>query len=66
MAADAAHVGSCGILSDGQTLTVDGKNVVPEVWAVLDKMKSFSDTVRSGEWVRPRCHPLCFCFAFVV
>lgn len=31
-------------------ITVDGKNVVPEVWAVLDSMKAFSDKIRSGEW----------------
>ena len=29
---------------------VDGKNVVPEVHAVLDKMAEFSNRVRSGEW----------------
>merc|ERR1719326_69184 len=29
---------------------VDGKDVVPEVWSVLDAIKSFSDKVRSGEW----------------
>jgi len=29
---------------------VDGKNVVPDVWKVLDSMKAFSDKVRSGEW----------------
>jgi glucose-6-phosphate isomerase len=29
---------------------VDGKNVVPEVHAVLDKMAAFSTRVRSGEW----------------
>jgi glucose-6-phosphate isomerase len=29
---------------------VDGKNVVPEVHAVLDKMSAFSNRVRSGEW----------------
>jgi glucose-6-phosphate isomerase len=29
---------------------VDGKNVVPEVRAVLDKMAAFSNRVRSGEW----------------
>lgn len=28
----------------------DGKNVVPEVWEVLDKIKDFSNKVRSGEW----------------
>jgi len=34
----------------GATIVVDGKNVVPEVHAVLDKMADFSDRVRSGEW----------------
>ena len=29
---------------------VDGKDVMPDVNRVLDKMKSFSDRVRSGEW----------------
>jgi glucose-6-phosphate isomerase len=33
-----------------QTILVDGKNVVPEVHAVLDKMTTFCDRVRSGEW----------------
>ena len=32
------------------TILVDGKNVVPEVHAVLDKMAAFCDRVRSGEW----------------
>jgi glucose-6-phosphate isomerase len=32
------------------TILVDGKNVVPEVHAVLDKMSAFSDRVRSGAW----------------
>ncbi|HTV61242.1 MAG TPA: glucose-6-phosphate isomerase [Verrucomicrobiae bacterium] len=31
-------------------ILVDGKNVVPEVHAVLDKMADFSNCVRSGEW----------------
>lgn len=31
-------------------ICVDGQNVVPEVWKVLDAMKAFSDKVRSGEW----------------
>lgn len=31
-------------------IEVDGKNVIPEVWAVKDAMKAFSDKVRSGEW----------------
>jgi len=34
----------------GATILVDGKNVVPEVHAVLDKMADFSNRVRSGEW----------------
>src|SRR5438552_4076094 len=34
----------------GASLTVDGKNVVPEVHAVLDKMTGFSKRVRSGAW----------------
>ncbi len=34
----------------GASILVDGKNVVPEVHAVLDKMAAFSDRVRSGEW----------------
>lgn len=29
----------------------DGKNVVPDVWAVLDKINEFSERVRSGSWV---------------
>ncbi len=32
------------------TILVDGKNVVPEVHAVLDKMADFANRVRSGEW----------------
>src|SRR5690349_18120839 len=31
-------------------INVDGKNVVPEVHNVLDKMSAFSNRVRSGEW----------------
>jgi glucose-6-phosphate isomerase len=31
-------------------IEVDGENVVPRVHAVLDKMASFADRVRSGEW----------------
>ncbi|OVA04513.1 Phosphoglucose isomerase (PGI) [Macleaya cordata] len=29
----------------------DGKNVVPEVWKVLDKINEFCERVRSGSWV---------------
>jgi len=34
----------------GASITVDGKNVVPEVHAVLDKMAAFSNRVRGGKW----------------
>jgi glucose-6-phosphate isomerase len=34
----------------GASILVDGKNVVPDVHAVLDKMADFSDRVRSGAW----------------
>ncbi len=34
----------------GASIVVDGKNVVPEVHAVLDRMADFSGRVRSGEW----------------
>ena len=33
------------------TILVEGKNVVPEVHAVLDKMADFSNRVRSGAWL---------------
>jgi glucose-6-phosphate isomerase len=33
-----------------ESIIVDGKNVVPEVHAVLDRMADFSNRVRSGEW----------------
>jgi glucose-6-phosphate isomerase len=31
-------------------VTVEGKNVIPDVHAVLDKMATFADKVRSGAW----------------
>ena len=34
----------------GASILVDGKNVVPEVHSVLDKMAGFSERVRSGSW----------------
>ena len=34
----------------GASILVDGKNVVPEVHAVLEKMADFSTRVRSGSW----------------
>ena len=33
------------------SIFVDGKNVVPDVHAVLDKMAELSDRVRSGKWL---------------
>jgi glucose-6-phosphate isomerase len=32
------------------SMFVDGKNVVPDVHAVLDKMSDFANRVRSGQW----------------
>lgn len=34
----------------GTRIEVDGKDVVPEVHAVLDRMGTFADKVRSGAW----------------
>jgi glucose-6-phosphate isomerase len=34
----------------GQSIIVDGENIVPQVHAVLDKMTNFANRVRSGEW----------------
>jgi glucose-6-phosphate isomerase len=34
----------------GKSITVNGKDVVPEVHAVLDRMSEFADKVRSGAW----------------
>ncbi|XVF73719.1 hypothetical protein PTKIN_Ptkin13bG0005500 [Pterospermum kingtungense] len=36
----------------------DGKNLVPDVWNVLDKIKDFSEKVRSGSWVGATGRPL--------
>ena len=33
------------------SIIVDGKNVVPEVHSVLDKMANFSNRVRTGTWI---------------
>ncbi len=35
----------------GQSILVDGKDVVPEVQEVLAKMSGFADRVRSGQWL---------------
>jgi glucose-6-phosphate isomerase len=34
----------------GAVIETDGKNVVPEVHAVLDKMGAFAERIRSGAW----------------
>ncbi len=34
-----------------EQISCDGKNVVPDVWEVLDKIKDFTDRVRNGTWV---------------
>jgi len=34
----------------GEAIFVDGKDVVPDVHAVLDKMSAFSARIRSGDW----------------
>jgi len=41
-----------------QKILVDGKDVVPDVHAVLDKIKDFTEKVRSGEWVGATGKPL--------
>jgi len=33
-----------------ESIVLEGKNVVPEVHAVLDRMATFANRVRSGEW----------------
>jgi glucose-6-phosphate isomerase len=34
-----------------ESILVDGKDVVPEVHEVLDKMAAFADNIRSGKWL---------------
>ena len=38
-------------LPRGKTLVVDGRDVVPDVHAVLDQVRDFTDQVRSGAWL---------------
>lgn len=33
-----------------EKVLVDGKNVIPEIHAVLDRMRRFSEEIHSGEW----------------
>ena len=35
----------------GESLIVDGADVVAEVHEVLERMAAFSDRVRSGDWI---------------
>jgi glucose-6-phosphate isomerase len=35
---------------EGETIEVDGHDVVPDVHEVLDRMSSFADAVRDGSW----------------
>ncbi|KAI8549693.1 hypothetical protein RHMOL_Rhmol06G0044800 [Rhododendron molle] len=39
-------------------INCDGKNTVPDVWQVLDKIREFSERVRSGSWVGATGKPL--------
>lgn len=39
-------------------IVVDGKDVVPDVHAVLDKIAAFSEKVRNGEWLGATGKPL--------
>jgi glucose-6-phosphate isomerase len=44
-----------------QSYIVDGKNVVPDVYAVLDAVREFSTKLRAGDWkvtCIPRFHSL--------
>jgi len=43
----------------GERIFVDGKDVVPEVHEVLDRMAAFSDKLRSGEWRGHTGKPIC-------
>jgi glucose-6-phosphate isomerase len=37
-------------MPEGSSLVVDGEDVVPKVHAVLGRMRSFAERVRSGDW----------------
>lgn len=41
-----------------ETVVVEGRNVVPDVWEVLDKIKDFSEKVRNGEFTGVSGKPL--------
>ena len=42
----------------GETMLVDGHDVVPDVHAVLDRMAAFSERVRSGDWTGHTGRPI--------
>ncbi len=42
----------------GESLVLDGTNVVEEVHEVLDRMAAFADRVRSGEWLGNTGRPI--------
>ncbi|PKA46476.1 Glucose-6-phosphate isomerase, cytosolic 1 [Apostasia shenzhenica] len=39
-------------------ISCDGRNVVPDVWHVLEKINNFTERVRSGSWVGATGKPL--------
>ncbi len=39
-------------------VVVDGRDVVPDVWEVLDRIKAFSEQIRSGAWLGVSGRPL--------
>jgi glucose-6-phosphate isomerase len=43
----------------GMHIAVDGKDVVADVHAVLDRMAAFADRVRSGKWTGYSGQPIC-------
>ena len=42
----------------GEVVNVEGRDVVPDVWEVLDKIRDFSERVREGEWLGVSGKPL--------
>ncbi|MFC4426098.1 glucose-6-phosphate isomerase [Deinococcus navajonensis] len=42
----------------GQEILVDGRNVVPEVHEVLDRMAAFAEQIREGQWLGQTGRPI--------
>ena len=42
----------------GRTIAVDGEEVMPGIEKVLDKVRDFTDSVRSGGWKGAKGHPI--------